>query len=307
MSENWFVIQNPISGNGRSLRRWPKFERKMREAGLLPHLFQTQQPLQEAELFRKGWQQGERNFLLVGGDGTYHGVVNALMELPEEARKEATLAMLPAGSGNDWCKTFQGNISMQRLVEWMKVGKRVWQDIGWVSYQADENTEKRYFMNVAGLGFDAYVAQLMLKSGAGGGSFAYFKSLLQGLFTYHSPQVHIQLPEETIKGKALILAAGVGRYFGGGMKICPQAQPEDGLLDITLVGDIGKLGVVGQLPGLYKGTFIQHPKVSQYQAREFSVTSEEKIFIQLDGELLGHTPARFGLIPQAIGVIGEVQ
>lgn len=307
LSKSWFIILNPVSGKGKGKRQLAKIKPLLQEANIDFELHSCGYVLHEQQLLTDGIEAGYRNFILIGGDGTFHGVLNSFMEQPAEIRKETTFAMVPAGTGNDWCRTFQHSASPRKIISWLIAGKTLVQDVGWATYEENGEAGKRYFLNVAGMGFDAFVAKHYL-SESPSNSLVYLKGLLSGLFKFDAPKVHIQFDSEEVSDTAFILAAGNGRYFGGGMNITPRSDPQDGLLDLTLVRGITKLQVISLLPSLYAGSFYDKTsKITHHRSKEAAVTSDTPVYLQLDGELVGHTPARFGIEPQAIRVVGELE
>lgn len=301
-----YIILNPISGKQKGMRQWARIKGVLEKAHVDFIVHTSAFPLHEQQLLDKGIEEGYRDFILIGGDGTFHGVINSFMEQPEDIRKEVTFTMIPAGTGNDWARTFLGKAKPEKIIQWMLEGKTLIQDIGWAAYCEEDREEKRYFLNVAGMGFDAFVAKNYLSDNPAN-SFVYLKGLLRGLMRFKPPKAHIQFDSEEVTDTAFILAAGNGRYFGGGMKITPRSDPQDGLLDFTLVRGVSKLKVISVLPSLYAGTFYDKtPKITHHRSKIVHVTSEDPIFLQLDGELVGQTPASFGIEPAAVRVVGEI-
>ncbi len=303
---DWHIILNPISGKQKGPKQLARITPLLTEAKLGFAVNKCERALHEQQLLTEGIAAGYRNFILIGGDGTFHGAINSFMQQPEAIRKEVTLCMIPAGTGNDWSRTFQDSAKAEKIISWLIEGKSLIQDIGWASYQENGKEEKRFFLNVAGMGFDAFVAKNYLSNNPSN-SLVYLKGLLKGLLKFQAPKVHIQFDEEQVTDTAFILAAGNGRFFGGGMKITPLSDPQDGLLDLTLVRGISKLRVVSLLPALYAGTFYTKTnRITHHRSKEVAVTSESPVFLQLDGELVGQTPARFGILPQAVRIVGEL-
>lgn len=302
-----YIILNPISGKRKGMRQWAKIKTVLEKAGVDFIVHTSAFPLHEQQLLTRGIEEGYRDFILIGGDGTFHGVINSYMEQPANIRQEVTFTMIPAGTGNDWARTFLGKGKPEQIIHWMIEGKTLVQDIGWATYQEDGEEEKSYFLNVAGMGFDAFVAENYLGDNPSN-SFIYLQGLLRGLLKFEAPKVHICFDEEEVEDTAFVLAAGNGRYFGGGMNITPRSDPQDGLLDFTLVRGLSKLQVISLLPSLYAGSFYdKSPKITHHRSKEVAVTSTTPVFLQLDGELVGQTPARFGIEPQAVRVVGEIE
>jgi diacylglycerol kinase family enzyme len=187
----------------------------------------------------------------------------------------------------------------------IKENKTMPHDIGTITYYKDNEQHKRYFINIAGLGFEALVVSKTNKQKDKGRSnqTIYFYNLLSSLVCFKKPVVTINIDGKTSSCKIFSINVGNGRYCGGGMRQTPDALPDDGLLDITIIKEMGRLEVIRNLKILYDGTILSHPKVDGYRSTNLKVTSESVIFAEADGESLGHTPAEFGIIPAGINVV----
>ena len=301
--KGWIAIVNPVSGGGKGTKRWPKIKQLLDKAAISHEVVFTEAQGHAGQLLEAYLQKGHRHFILVGGDGTYHEVANALMRQDIVATHKVTFAMFPTGTGNDWIRTHHPKASYADIVQMMEEGHTYLQDIGYAHLPHEGATHKRYFFNLAGLGFDAYVAANFLDEKNKHNSVAYLWALLKGLTSFDHLPVKIQFEGTEIETSITLLAIGICRFLGGGMMITPKAIPNDGLLDLTIVKDLSKLGIIGQLPSLYKGSFLSHPKVASHQVKELTVIADDQVFIQLDGEIIGHCPVTFGIVPSAMRVV----
>ena len=179
-------------------------------------------------------------------------------------------------------------------------------DVGYASYAGFDGKERsRYFANAAGLGFDGEVT---LRANAGprifGSTIPYLSSLVRTLVKYRNKRISVKLDgAEPWSAVANSIVIANGQYFGGGMKIAPDAHLSDGLLNITLLGDLGKVELIRSLPMVYDGSHVTHPKVRVFSARTVEVTSPERVLLQADGEVLGTAPATFHVVPGALRII----
>jgi diacylglycerol kinase family enzyme len=153
------------------------------------------------------------------------------------------------------------------------------------------------------LGFDGEVADRVNRSGKSGGTLAYQTTLLRNLIGYRNKHVTLAIDGQPQQGVMNSVVVANARYFGGGMFVAPNAQWDDGLFDVIILGDFGKLEVVANLPRLYRGTHLTHPKVAELRAREVRVEAQERMFLQAEGELAGEAPAAFRLLPKALRVL----
>jgi diacylglycerol kinase family enzyme len=165
--------------------------------------------------------------------------------------------------------------------------------------------EKRYFINIAGLGFDAVVVQNtnLQKERGRSGKALYMWNLLKGLMTYRSTQTEVIIDGKTIINRVFTISLGIGRYSGGGMMQTPHAVTDDGLFDITIINKIGKGDIILSLKKLYDGSILDHPKINGYKGRHILIDSDPLIHVEADGESLGHSPIEFNIIPRSINVI----
>jgi diacylglycerol kinase family enzyme len=178
-------------------------------------------------------------------------------------------------------------------------------DVGVVTYFNNEEKKTRYFINIAGLGFESEVVKKTnyQKDNGRGGKLIYFYNLLTSLLAYKNTKSQVIIDGEIINADIFSLNVGNGRYCGGGMRQTPRALPDDGLLDVTIINGMGKFEIVRNLRILYNGHILQHPKIDGYKCKNIKVTSEAVMFAEADGESLGHTPAEFDIIPAGINIV----
>ncbi len=306
-NDNWFVIVNPASNSGRGQKYWDKnIAQKLVLSGLQFETVFTEHEGHGIELTTQAIAKGYRNIIAVGGDGTYNEVVNGILNQKEVLPTNITLSMIALGTGNDWVKTMHIPTNIDDAINVIKNGKTYIQDIGLATYYQGTQKKQRYFLNVAGTGFDAYVAQ-RLEGGKRFGKLTYFIELFLGLINFKTIPIRVKTKAKEAKAKVFTVAVGICQYFGSGMKIAPNAVPNDGLFDITLIKDISKVGVIKQLKNLYDGSFVKHPQVETFRTTNISIQSSQDIYLQLDGELLGHGPIEFEIVPQSLKVLVNAQ
>jgi diacylglycerol kinase (ATP) len=183
--------------------------------------------------------------------------------------------------------------------------KQLLQDAGLVTYHNGKDENQRYFINIAGLGFESIVVKKTNRQKDRGRSnkAIYFLNLLSSLITYRNVEATITADDETTTSRIFSVNVGNGRYCGGGMRQTPEAVPDDGLLDVTVLREMGRIEIIRNLKLLYDGSILSHPKVDGYRVKNLSVTSESLLYVEADGESLGHTPASFSVIPGALRVV----
>jgi diacylglycerol kinase family enzyme len=197
------------------------------------------------------------------------------------------------------------SLNYGRAIADIAENKSMLHDIGHIKYHEGAEQKERYFINIAGLGFQSVVVRRSnhQKEKGRGGKMIYFYSLLRTLFTYRNTRVEMVIDDEKITSDIFSINVGNGRFSGGGMSQTPDALPDDGLLDVTVINDIGKIEIIRNLKLLYDGTILSHPMIDGYRCRNMSITSESVIYADADGETLGHTPLEFSIIPSCLNII----
>jgi diacylglycerol kinase family enzyme len=219
------------------------------------------------------------------------------------------LGMISVGTGNDWARMFNIPSDYEEAVITIKKQKTFIQDAGLVNYVRNGKEWKRYFINIAGMGFGARVVERSnrMKDRGKSGPFLYFYNIFASLLGYRSLSAEIDLDGETFDRRIFSLNVGIGRYNGGGMIQVPHAIADDGLYSITLIKKIGKLNVLANVKRLYNGTIVTHSRVETYTASSVQIAGTDRLKIETDGESLGHGPVRFQIIPRSVTVIsGEL-
>ena len=294
---SWFIIANPTSGNHNFSRLWKEIQQLLNEKKLVYSFAFTQFSKHEIELVQKAIQQGFRNFISVGGDGTLHQVVNGVMLQRYVKTSDITIGVIPLGTGNDWIKTYKIPKNILQSINIIAQKKTILQDIG-VLKQNKLTTS--YFNNVAGLGYDGYIVE-KLKSLKKFGSIGYLLAGLYGFIFYKKEVFTIIINHQTIKTKSLMIIFGVCKFSGGGMQFTKDVDSADGLLDITIVKNLTLFDMLCNIQKLYNGKIVQHPKIETYQTKELTVIPQDlKTLIQADGELIGAGLVSISIIEKAI-------
>ena len=162
---------------------------------------------------------------------------------------------------------------------------------------------RRFFVNIAGVGFDAEVVRVTERLPKHfGGTIPYVVGILRTLVGYKNKQVVLRVDDRVETGRILGVVVANGCYSGGGMRIAPQAELDDSLLDVLIAGDMGKLEMLKAFPKIYKGNHIDHPKVRMEKATSITIESRERVLVHADGELLGEGPVSFWLVPSALSI-----
>jgi len=296
------VIVNPVAGAYSTRRKWPLISQWLRDAGLSFDHEYTEGVGHAIELARAATNDGCRFLVAVGGDGTVNEVANGI--LSSTSLKGTTLGVVSTGTGSDFVRSVGIPRDYARACLSLTSQRRLLIDVGVVEYMNAGKSEQRFFVNGAGAGFDAEVVKATERLPKYfGGTIPYVGGLLRSLFGYKNKSVILRVGNRVETKRILSIVVSNGCYFGGGMRVAPQADLGDGLLDVMTVDDIGKFELLKAFPTIYKGTHITHPKVRMEKATHIAIESSERVLVHADGELLGEAPASFWLMPSALSIV----
>ena len=295
------VIVNPVAGASTTYRKWPRISELLHHIGF-PFEFQYTEGVGHAiELAREAASGGCQLLVAVGGDGTVNEVANGI--LLSRGLRNATIGIISTGTGGDFIRSAGIDRDYIKACSSLAGARRRLIDVGVVEYHKDGQICERFFINSAGVGFDAAVAETSNRLPKFlGGTIPYIMGLLKSLVGYRNKQVVIKVDDREESGRILSVVVANGCYFGGGMRVAPQADISDGLLDVIAVGNMGKIELLRAFPTIYKGTHIHHPKVRTDKATRVAIGSTEKFLVHADGEFLGEGPVSFRLMPSALSI-----
>jgi YegS/Rv2252/BmrU family lipid kinase len=298
------VIVNPRSGGGLSEAKWARMRGALAEGlGELDSTFTTA-PRDATEIARREAAAGRRLILAFGGDGTVSEVADGVLTAGAGATTE--IGLIPRGTGGDFRRTLEVPQEIAAAAEHIKNAPARVVDAGRVRYRtADGGEGVRHFVNVASFGFSSAVARRANASSKRfGGKIAFMGATLRELFAHENHDVWLTIDgRERSRRRVMLAAVGNGRFFGGGMKICPGAQLDDGSFDLVTVGDFTRGRVIANLGKLFGGTHIELEDVTQERITRLhaeAVESDDDIPVELDGETPGHLPATFEILPGAL-------
>lgn len=298
---SWFLIVNPNSGTGNFQNSWKTIQESLNEQEVDYSFSFTQYPKHEIHLVEEAIQQGSRKIISVGGDGTLHHVLNGMMQQRYTNSSEIKLGVIPLGTGNDWIKTYDIPTDIKKAIQIIKEEYTDFQDVGLIDFK---ESKQEYFINMAGIGYDGYVVN-KLSALKKFGSIAYLLSGLQGLLFYKKSNYVIEINNQRVEEKCLMILFGICQYSGGGMQMTQEPKPKDGLLDVTIAKNFSFFDLVLNLPKLYNGKIINHQKVENFKANSIKITerSDQKSHVEADGELIGKGSLEVTIIPEAIQII----
>ena len=233
----------------------------------------------------------------MGGDGTVHEVVNGIA-----GTADVELAVLHRGTGGDFVRTHGIPHKLESAIDVARSGVTRELDLGRATYRSwagDE--ESSYFANIGSAGMSGAIARRANSTTkALGGKVSYALATVGVFARWHPGEMHVTVGAERRSARMHDVIVAIGRYFGGGMKICPTAEPDDGLFDVLLLGVGTTRDLVLTLPKVYRGTHLPHPKMELLQGSEVEIDAPDHVPIELDGEQPGTTPVRFEILPRAL-------
>ena len=238
----------------------------------------------------------------MGGDGTISEVASGILERDGRSPRPI-LGILAAGRGNDFRRSVGSRISAAQLAHKLATETPPPVDAGRISF-AGLDVPDDYFINIAGVGFEPEVLKTAesefrrLPRALG-----YLAAMLTTLRTYENAQLELRIDDRTLNLKANSVLVANGRFFAQGMHVAPDADIRDGLFDIVVVGNLGRLPLILTYPLLYLGRHISHPKVGVVRARRVEIRVGRELAVEADGELRGILPAIFEIVPRALRVI----
>jgi YegS/Rv2252/BmrU family lipid kinase len=235
--------------------------------------------------------------VVVGGDGSVNEVANGIA-----GRDGVEIAVLPRGTGWDFVRTYGIPHRLARAIEVALTGRPRAIDLGRVRYRTWAGGDAEgWFANIASAGMSGAIAQRANETTkALGGKVSYLLAIFAVFARWRVGSVRVEVDGEVREGRMHDVVVANGRYFGGGMMICPEASPDDGRFDVLLIGDLTKRDLLLTLPKTYRGSHLPHPKAELLRGRAVWIDGAQPLPIQLDGEQPGTTPARFDVVPGAL-------
>ena len=300
----WYIIANPTAGNGAVRAQWPAIEQHLQAMGFSYSVQFTAHKGHAIQLAEQAILRGYRNLLGIGGDGTNHEIINGIFLQKAIPTHHINYALLPVGTGNDWAFQYKIPHNTVARLKRLQAPQFILQDIGQVHFlNFDGQPDSRCFANVAGMAYDAYVAQRMEQDGKPASKMAYLLAVGRYLLDYTLSKGRIEWDNgQLAEDYFYTINIGICKYSGGGMQLVPHAIPDDGLFALTFAGQLSKLEVLLQTYRFYNGTLLQHRKITGVQAKQITVQGPD-LLLEADGEILGHAPATFVLHEKALKIV----
>jgi YegS/Rv2252/BmrU family lipid kinase len=281
-------VVNPVAGKRKSVELIPQIKEAAQKRRQETCFYITEGPGDAVKKAAAAVGEGCGVVVAIGGDGTVNEVVNGIAE------SGVVMGVIPAGSGNDFARTLGIPLDFERALECVLQGVARPVDVGCIN--------GKRFVNVASVGFDAQVVLETYKIKKRiRGPLAYPLSMIKTLAGYRPFDMEIETAERTIRKQALLIAVANGAYYGGGMKIAPEAAVDDGLFDVVVVKDMQRLKILRLFPMIYSGRHLSRPEVEYFRTGKIKISCEEG-HINSDGEIIGSCPVEMAIHPGGITV-----
>ncbi|MDX1829622.1 MAG: diacylglycerol kinase family lipid kinase [Lutibacter sp.] len=299
----WFVIVNPVSGNGKAKRKWQSIYNELKKQEFKFTYAFTEYEKHSIKLIENAIKHGITKFICVGGDGSLHHIVNGIFHHSDTINiKVIKIGIIPVGTGNDWIKTYGISKNYKKAIEIIKKENIFLQDIGKITL-ANKN-KVVYFNNLAGIGFDAHVVNYVHKF-KHLGFIAYLVSTLFSIVNYKRSLLEIKFNNKIIKQSSLLFLIGICKYSGGGMQLTNYISSSDGKFDITYLDKINLVTILKHITKLFNGKVTDLNFVKSYTSSKafVRVLDTNKTLIQADGEIIGTGDFEVKILPKALQFI----
>ncbi len=261
-------------------------------------ILETTRPKQATELARDAARNGAELVVAAGGDGTIGEVLNGMLGT------KSKLGVLPLGTGNDFARCLGIGTDLERAFAVLRGDFFRAIDVGRVEIEGNS----RYFLNVAGAGFDSRVAarinehrpRILAKLGGTG---AYLVACLSEMRAFPLAEMTLEINGKTVKHRAVLCAVANASSYGGGMLVAPDADLSDGLFEICLIKALSRGAFLRAFPGVFAGKHVHHPKVEMFKTAKIRLECQPALPVLVDGDILGFTPATFEIVPRAVEVM----
>jgi diacylglycerol kinase (ATP) len=288
------LVVNPSAGKGRALELLPQVSGTLRDGGANLEILLSRDFAEAQAMTRRAIQDGVDVLAVMGGDGMMHLGVNTSAAAHLSGGSRTTLGLIPAGTGNDLCRGIgldpQDTVAAAAVIA---AGYSRAIDLAQVG--------DRYLGTVLATGFDALVNRRANEMTWPRGAMRYAVAVMGELRVFSPLQYRLTLDGEVREQQAMLVAVGNTNSYGGGMLICPEADPYDGLLDITIIHPVGRLKLLRLFPEMYSGRFVRDPCVEQLRVREVIVEGPGLVGFG-DGEMIGAAPLKVCCVPRALTV-----
>ncbi|MCX7820364.1 MAG: diacylglycerol kinase family lipid kinase [Brevinematales bacterium] len=289
MLDNFLIIVNPYSGNGKPIKVLPVVKKVFDEHNINYKYVITSCKENAKDFINQWFEKGFDNILLLGGDGT----INELLQ--DVINKNITIGVLPVGSGNDMAKNlgFKPPFKKEYILDVIN-GVKKYVDIG--------KCNDRYFCNELGIGFAAKVAHDYNKSFFLRGKAKYYFQIFKNIIFYKARKIFVN-SNSNYNENIFLISIGNGKTTGGGVPLTINAEIDDGYLDVCLIRDLPLVKRLENLLKALKGKHLTLPYVTYFKTNRIEIESDEEMIAHMDGEMFKTKKMELTILPKRLKFI----
>ncbi|MEP7323786.1 MAG: diacylglycerol kinase family protein [Saprospiraceae bacterium] len=304
---NLIFIGNPQAGKSKAIGIWVDLEKALKKINCICSMTWASSKDELEDLVKRSLSLKPDIIISLGGDGSAHHIMQYFYKY-RKLSPDTLFTLFPIGTGNDWARYWKIPHKVEPWLHMINAFKSYSHDLGQVEYTGEDGLQKTaYFNNVAGMAYDAYIADYIeskkKKMKVGGIQYLYF--IFRCLFGYQLQASRLIWQGGDVKDKFYTINVGICPYSGGGIQIVPHAIPDDGLLAVTAIRPLNKIQVLLISRHFYSGKLDKHKKALAFQTSEILVEPQDEkeiIKLEAEGEYLGKLPARFTIIKHAFKI-----
>ena len=303
MKERFLAIVNPAAGGGRSEKLAGPALSSLREKGLHIDVIASTAPGHAVDLAREAYQQGYRQFIAVGGDGTVHEILNGVFSRSDvgnaAAQPRFSIGFLPLGTGNSFLRDF-GKSGSELVFDALLQRRKHPVDVLRLTHAKGET----YSLNLISVGFTADVGAFTNRHLKPFGAIGYLLGVFVLIARLRGKAFPLRCDQDQDwdARPCLFLTFNNSKYTGGNMLIAPQADPHDGLIEFVHWGPLGRLATLRMLPTLYDGSHIKHPLASRRSVRHVEFNFSGPVDVIIDGEVARLECRSLDILPGAVDI-----
>lgn len=300
MSRGWAVIINPQSRAGATRKKIVTIRQILKINKITFSLYKTQETGDELNVVERVVKEGFKKIVCVGGDGTLQKIIAGIQLQKTCSPKEIIVGIIPLGTGNDWAKSIEIPLDIDRAIKRIKQGKTKKRDLGVVLISKKNEIKKRYFINYSGVGFDAFMLN-RLRSYKWLGKYAYLVCSIANFWFYKNSWISVKGNKFSFSKKIFLCGVGVSKYTGGGMQIIKNPAGNNGLLNLTVAYDFTKIDIIKNFFNLFNGSIFNDRKVLTMIDDEIKISSKNGVLTcHGDGEIFGSGNLKFFVLKEQI-------
>ena len=295
------LILNPVAGKGKGKKNIDKIFGILKTKIRNLKLETSRYPGHITEIGRTAISEGYRHFITIGGDGTPFELINGIYA-KRTSLPDIQLGMIPTGTGNSFLRDFVDISRLDQIINRILIGKSRPVDVVEFNYH-NPGPEKKYFINILGVGLIADILKLTNERLKGFGPLGYGLAVLIRLFRGMNNQINLKVDGKTIELKNSALVISNSKYTGGKMKMAPMARTDDGKADIIVFNEVNRREIITIFLNVFKGQHINHDKVKVFSGKEILINANPPQIMMADGELLGKTPLKIKVLSKKLSLL----